>query len=129
MNVLKPGINHLELWVSNKKVSFEFYKSILEKLGWIKIGEFALACQTTEIYLNEHSDFKKENSLGIRHICFQATSKEQVDRVAEYLSKYNAKIIRGPVIMKYSSRYYTIDFYDPDDLIIEVSYTPDIIFK
>lgn len=129
MNILKPGINHLEIWVSNINVSFEFYQSILEELGWVKINQFALACDNTEIYLTEHSGLKKENSLGIRHICFQAKSMIQVDRVAEYLKKNDAKIIRGPIIMNYSNQYYTVDFYDPDGFILEVSYTPEMVFK
>lgn len=122
----KPGINHVEIWVSNREASFEFYKSILEELGWVKINQYALACKDTEIYLTEHKGVKKEKSLGIRHICFQACSKRQVDRVAEYLKKNKAKIIRGPVSMTYSNQYYTVDFYDPDDLVIEVAFTPEM---
>lgn len=123
---LKPCINHIEIWVSNIEVSFQFYKSILEELGWVEINQYALACNNTEIYLTEHKNLTKEKSLGIRHICFQATSKNQVDRVANYLKNTKSKIIRGPKIMSYSNHYYTVDFYDPDDLIIEVSFTTEM---
>jgi len=69
-------------------------------------------------------DFKKIKSLGMRHICFQATEKQQVDQVYESLLAEQAEIIRGPQIMPYSKEYYTIDFYDLDGQVIEVAHTP-----
>lgn len=67
---------------------------------------------------------KKVDSLGMRHLCFQAIEKNQVDEVHKTLLNLNAKIIRGPILMSYSEGYYTVDFYDPDGQIMEVAYTP-----
>jgi len=69
-----------------------------------------------------------QNSLGPRHICFQAVEKEVVDRVYLYLQTKKVRIIRKPVLVpEYSAGYYTIDFYDPNGYVLGVAYTPSMI--
>ena len=67
----------------------------------------------------------KLRSLGVRHLCFQATNKEEVDQVYQALLTERADFIRGPLFMPYSDEYYTVDFYDPDGQVIEVAHTPN----
>ncbi|MGL2965925.1 VOC family protein [Flavobacterium sp. XGLA_31] len=124
----QPGINHIEFWVSDLNKSFAFYKAFLEIIEWNPIGNYAMATSTMEIYFKEMVGLKTIPVLGVRHICFQATRKEQVDKIGLLLHTMNAKIIRGPVEMPYSNGYYTVDFYDPDGFIIEVAYTPHAVF-
>lgn len=125
----KSGINHIEIWVSNQLKSFEFYSGFLEIIGWSEISKNSIANENTELFFNEQPNLKIQKTLGIRHICFQACKREDVDKVSEFLKKNDTQIIRGPLVMKYSKKYYTIDFYDPDGLIVEVSYTPNMIFS
>lgn len=80
---------------------------------------------TNEIYFEEKKNLNRENTLGVRHICFQANSRQMVEAVAAYLKKVNARIIRGPQEMNYTKGYYTIDFYDPDGYVLEVAFTPN----
>jgi catechol 2,3-dioxygenase-like lactoylglutathione lyase family enzyme len=124
----QPGINHVEFWVSDLTKSFAFYKTFLEIIEWIPIGSNAMATANMEIYFKEVPQLRSIPSLGIRHICFQATKKNQVDQVAAFLNNSNAEIIRGPLQMSYSKEYYTIDFLDPDGFIIEVAHTPFMSF-
>lgn len=121
---LRPGINHIEFWVSDLEQSIKFYYSFLSLIGWKKISDLSFSDGMMIIYFIEMKGVEKVRSLGIRHLCFQATEKEQVDQVFQALAILGAEVIRGPKIMPYSKDYYTIDFYDPDGQVIEVAHTP-----
>lgn len=121
-----PGINHIEFWVANLEESLSFYDTLFEIIGWYKLNRVSYSTGSTEIYLKEVDETIKK-TVGPRHICFQATSKEMVDQVGGFLRQVNARIIRGPVFRnEYSEGYYTIDFYDPNGYILEVAYTPNM---
>lgn len=121
---LKPGINHIEFWVSDISKSMKFYASFLSLIGWKQISQVSFSDGSMVIYFMEMKGIEKMRSLGVRHLCFQATEKEQVDEVADALLAEQANIIRGPLLMPYSKDYYTVDFYDPDGQVIEVAHTP-----
>lgn len=120
---LKSGINHIEFWVSDIKRSVLFYNTFLSLIGWEKISSNSFSDGTMVIYFIERKDDQKIDSLGMRHLCFQAIEKKQVDEVHKALLNLSAKIIRGPIPMPYSEGYYTVDFYDPDGQVLEVAYT------
>lgn len=125
-NRTQTGINHIEFWVTDLVVSIPFYKGILELIGWQQVGTKSFATATMEIYLKEMPRLTKSNSIGVRHICFQAHNKWEVDNVATFLKTKNTPIIRGPIVMNYSEGYYTINFFDPDGFIVEVAHTPQM---
>ena len=122
------GINHIEFWVSDLSKSMNFYNRFLSIIGWKQISEVSFSNGSMIIYLMEQKNTSKENSFGIRHICFNAVQKKLVDEVYDALHSDGAKIIRGPMIMPYSKDYYTVDFYDPDGQILEVAHTPHANF-
>lgn len=121
---LKPGINHIEFWVSDLSRSVQFYNSFLTLVGWQQISDRSFSDGSMVIYFLEVNNVGKTKSLGMRHLCFNATEKQHVDRVYEALVLANAEVIRGPVLMPYSKEYYTVDFYDPDGQVLEVAHTP-----
>jgi len=121
---LKTRLNHIEFWVSDLRKSIKFYNSFLPLVGWKQISEVSFTDGNTVIYFQEMKDVQKTRSLGVRHLCFQATEREQVDRVYNALVNEQAKFIRGPLPMPYSKDYYTIDFFDPDGQVLEVPHTP-----
>lgn len=124
MNKLQPGINHIEFWVSNLETSIKFYNSFLSLVGWKQISNVSFSNGSMVIYFQEMKEVQNTRSLGVRHLCFQAMEKEQVDLVFDALVTEQAKFIRSPLLMPYSKDYYTVDFYDPDGQVIEVAYTP-----
>jgi len=124
-NKLNPGINHIEFWVSDIQKSITFYNSFLSLIGWEQISAISFSNGSMVIYFQEMKGVEKTKSLGVRHLCFQAINKEQVDQVYDTLVNGQADIIRGPQIMPYSKDYYTVDFYDPDGQVTEVAYTPN----
>ncbi|RXG31837.1 VOC family protein [Leeuwenhoekiella marinoflava] len=121
---LKPGINHIEFWVSDISRSIKFYTSFLPLIGWEQISNSSFSDGKMVIYFVEMKGIDKTKSLGVRHLCFQATEKDQVNKVYEILKTIQTKIIRGPLFMPYSEAYYTVDFYDPDGQVLEVAHTP-----
>ena len=123
-NKLQPGINHIEFWVSDIHKTMKFYNSFLSIIGWKQISEVSFSNGSMVIYFMEMKDVGKTRSLGVRHLCFQAIEKEQVEQVYNALVIEQAKIIRGPLFMPYSKEYYTVDFYDPDGQVTEVAHTP-----
>lgn len=124
---MKPGINHIEIWVSDIDKSSKFYKELFSIIGWKELGKSAWSSGTSEIYLREEKATSRILSLGVHHICMQATNKEMVNRVADWLRENKSKIFNGPQEMtSYSAGYFTIDFYDPDGFILEVAYTPNM---
>lgn len=123
----KPGINHLEIWVKNIPDTMTFFSPIFEIIGWHQVNDHAFATDSLEIYYQENPGAIAPDS-GVRHICFQATTKAQVDEVGAYLDSINADIIRGPKEMPYTKDYYTVDFRDPSGLVYEVAFTPNMVF-
>jgi len=124
---LKPGINHIEFWVSDIGKSMKFYNSFLSLIGWTQISAVSFSDGSMVIYFLEMKGVEKMKSLGVRHLCFQATEKKQVDLVAKALVNEHADIIRGPLLMPYSKDYYTVDFRDPDGQVIEVAHIPNAV--
>jgi catechol 2,3-dioxygenase-like lactoylglutathione lyase family enzyme len=121
----KQGIKHLEIAVSDLQKSLNFYRALFNIIGWKEVDKNGFVNGNIKIYLKEWN-FASGNALGIRHICFWAESESVVEKVAEYVKNTDVNIIRGPLIVPdYSPGYYTFDFYDPDEFILEVAYTPN----
>ena len=122
---MNRGIKHIEIAVSDLEKSLIFYDTLFEMIGWKKVEKNGYVCGNLKIYLKEW-DFKKGNTLGVRHICFWAEDRAMVDRIGEYVKNTGVEIIRGPlVVQEYSPEYYTVDFYDPDGFMLEVAHTPN----
>ncbi|MEK6918572.1 MAG: VOC family protein [Nanoarchaeota archaeon] len=125
MDSLVPGIKHLEFWVSNLDKALTFYQPLFFLLGWAQYANngFRAPGSGTKIYFVENN-VTKIDTVGPRHVCLRALSREIVNKAHEYLIFANAKIIRGPLESEYSGRKsYHIDFKDPDGYVIEISYT------
>lgn len=121
------AIKHIEFWVSDLEKSVRFYGGLFEIIGWKQVSENGFKAGGTKIYFKENHGVTMQKSLGPDHICFEAESREMVDRVGEYLKAQNAEIIQGPLELrgqKYSPGYYTVDFHDPDGYTLEVAYSP-----
>ena len=115
------GIKHLEFWVSDLEQSISFYKKLFGLIGWDQYDTNGFQCGMTQIYFLEKSVAAKEN-IGPRHICFEADSKEVVEKVFDFLKEAKADIIRGPLEYTYKGNIaYTVDFRGPDGYVIEVA--------
>ncbi|WP_242920294.1 VOC family protein [Pontibacter liquoris] len=120
-----PGIGHLEFWVKDLEASLAFYSKLFPLIGWHALNRTSYSCGTHEIYFKE-APVLLHDSLGVRHICFHATSRQVVEQVGAWLQSINATIIRGPQAMPaYDAAYYTVDFRDPNGFVLEVAHMPE----
>ena len=124
----KPGINHIEFWVSDLTRSLAFYRPLFAAIGWSQRSDAEFSSGSSVVYFIE-KPVGRVDGVGPRHLCFQATSRAVVEAVASLAKSSSAAIIRGPVEMpEYSRGYYTVDVRDPDGYVIEVAHTPHAEF-
>ena len=124
----KATIKHIEFWVSDLKRSMNFYKNVFKHLGWKIIEKNAFSNGQNKIYFIQQY-VKSQKTVGPRHICFLASSREMVEDVGRFLAENNCNIIRGPLESRYKNRSaYTIDFKDPDGYVLEVA-TKSVILE
>lgn len=115
------GIKHIEFWVSNLERSVPFYKELFDIIGWEQYDPNGFRCDMTKVYFVE-KNVAFEQNIGPRHICFEADSKEIVEKVSDFLKQRGVPIIRGPIEYTYKGNIaYTIDFKDTDGYILEVA--------
>lgn len=121
------GIAHLEFWVKDLKASMAFYSELFPIIGWKALNSTSYSSGAHEIYFKE-MPVALHDSLGVRHICFHASSRGVVDEVGKWLVQQKAVIIRVPqVIPEYGNTYYTVDFKDPNGFVLEVTHMPDVV--
>ena len=117
------AIHHIEISVSALARSSDFYKSLLLGLGWKELRPGMYLKDSSEVYLKAAAATGSGPHHGPRHICFRASSRDEVDRTGALLKSRKASIIRGPLAMpNYSATYYTVDFRDPDGFVLEVAH-------
>jgi glyoxylase I family protein len=130
-------VDHVDLVVSSLERSLPFYKELLS--AWGEVYDHTIAGERGEevhyiglpeggvaIGLRESQtggDFDRYR-LGVHHVCFSATSREQVDERAGWLREQDAEIESGPNDYDYVEGYYAVFFYDPDGLKLEIAYIP-----
>ena len=125
---IKPGINHIEFWVSDLARSVAFYRPLFASIGWHQRSETEFSSGSSVVYFIE-KPVGRVDGVGPRHLCFHATSRAVVEAVASLVLASSGTIVRGPVEMpEYSRGYYTVDVRDPDGYVIEVAHTPHAEF-
>ncbi|MHA2252461.1 MAG: hypothetical protein ACXAD7_18990 [Candidatus Kariarchaeaceae archaeon] len=133
---MKPNLVHIFINVSNRDVSFNFYKSVLIPLGY-KVefedsNQLGLNNGNNEIWLRPAKIEGKynRNSVGLNYIAIRVGTRAEVDVYCkEILLPLNAKILYNSprIFSDFTDDYYAVYFEDPDMIKIEVtSYTLEI---
>jgi len=128
---LKQGlIHHIELYVSDLKRSVQFWGWFLEQLGYYryqewesgqswKLGDsYLVFVQAEERFLDVPYHRCR---VGLNHLAFHASSREQVDDITAMLKDKGVPILYadkhpfagGP-------DYYAVFFEDPDRIKVEL---------
>jgi catechol 2,3-dioxygenase-like lactoylglutathione lyase family enzyme len=125
-------IAHLVLNISDYKQSRNFYAHFLIPLGYHLQTELEGDWGASVLFRNgEHSlwlKWEKENKhesfvrdVGLDHLAFKATGKEQVKELFQSLRSQNVVITRAPRdYPEYNTPYYAFYFRDPDGIPLEV---------
>jgi len=61
---------------------------------------------------------------GLHHLCFRARSRYDVDAVYPMVRELGAEIVRAPEDGPWAPGYYSLSFYDPDGIRLEVNHVP-----
>jgi glyoxylase I family protein len=137
----RGSINHLALTVSDLNRSAPFYDRVLGFMGYqrvevpettqqlMKTRLLAWASPNGSVTLRPAKDDSAHKahdrtSPGLNHVAFNATSREDVDRLHEVLKENGATILDAPREYPYFPGYYAVYFTDPDGLKFEFVFWP-----
>jgi len=134
------AIDHLDLVVTDLERGLEFYRQLLEPLGYVHQNEITGERGERVVYLGRHdgggslslrgsqSDAHQtpydRYAVGIHHICFTASSRQVVDAIAARVPEIGGKIESGPAEYGYTPGYYAVFIHDPDGIKLEVLHRP-----
>lgn len=136
LNIMKALVYHIQINVSNPKISLPFYKKLFSYLEYKIIDEskehIGASNGTTDFWIiatdKKHLDKKfHRKATGLNHISFKVSSKEDVDSfVANFLKKNKINpLYESPKhFPEYNLGYYAVFFEDPDRIKLEVTYLP-----
>lgn len=119
------SIDHIELTVKDLEVSRNFY----EKLPGFKVvasyPNFVMfSCGDFKLGITDHnkqitSDRFMETNVGMDHISFMVSKREDLDEALKFFSAEN---IPHGEIKKLSNNAYALAFRDPDNIQLELTY-------
>lgn len=124
-------IGHIKIAVSNFQTSLNFYKKLLEKLGWelkVEKEQSARWLSPEGLGLSLTQAEKgvpayKFGAPGLHHFCYKVESKEKVDETYQFLTSENIQIFDPPQhYPEYTEKYYAVFFADPDGIKLEIAY-------
>jgi glyoxylase I family protein len=136
------AIDHLDLVVTSLERSLEFYRGLLEPLGYVRLSEIEGERGERVLYLGRiggmgsvslreaqsdaHAVPYDRYGIGLHHLAFAAHSRDAVDERAAWLRERGAEIESGPEEYDYTPGYYAVFFYDPDGLKLEIVHQPGL---
>jgi glyoxylase I family protein len=133
-------IDHLDLVVTSLERSLEFYRGLLEPLGYVRTSEIEGERGERVVYIGRHGGMGSVSlreaqsgahevpydryGIGLHHLAFAAPSRDVVDERAAWLRDRGATIESGPEEYGYTPGYYAVFFYDPDGIKLELVHRP-----
>jgi catechol 2,3-dioxygenase-like lactoylglutathione lyase family enzyme len=135
MTVEVNGIAHIQLTVNDPDRCVPFWEKLchfLEMKTLIK-GEGVVYCigSRTGILVRGAPKEKRgtafdQDRAGLHHFCFRARSREDIDKIFDFVSgELKARIVHPPEEGKqFAPGYYSVLFEDPDGIRVEVNYVP-----
>jgi len=140
--MLESKFSHIDIAVSSLERSLEFYRGLLEPLGWNGGGEIVgergervqyisapgrgiAALGLREKQSDAHGVPYDRYAVGVHHICIDVSSRDIVDERATWLVERGAAIESGPREYHYTPGYYAVFFHDPDGIKLELLHRPD----
>jgi glyoxylase I family protein len=136
---MRPGVDHLDLVVTDLDRSLGFYTELLEPLGFDRRSEIVGERGESVVYLggtggasvslrerqsDAHAVPYNRYAVGIHHLAFAAADRDAVDERAAWLRENGAEIESGPEEYDYAPGYYAVFFYDPDGIKLEIVHRP-----
>ncbi|WP_377890048.1 VOC family protein [Alkalihalobacillus sp. R86527] len=123
-------LHHVELYVSELKRTVDFWRWLLEELGyhsfqnWEEGHSFKIG-DTYIVFVQVEERFKEPSyhrcRVGLNHLAFHASSRKHVDELTNKLRAKGVTILyqdRHPYAG--GDDYYAVYFEDPDRMKVEI---------
>ncbi len=137
--MLRGGIDHLDLTVTDPASSDAFYRAVLGYMGFepVRLADgathlrifqltdagrrlFSIALQP-----GKHAGKHDRYAPGLHHVAFRASSRADVDGLSQVLRDLGAEVLDPPAeYPQYAPGYYALFFTDPDGLKLEFVHMP-----
>ena len=130
-DILAKGLlHHIELYVSDLKKSSEFWRWLLEELGYTSFqqwdeGESWKLGDTYIVFVQAKEQFLDvayhRCRVGLNHLAFHAGSREQIDDITRRLERKGITVLykdKHPYTGDES--HYAVYFEDPDRMKVEL---------
>ena len=127
-------IAHVQFSVTDFAKSREFYRALLgyfEMTVQYDMDDAVFYCiggKTGLMITPCPEEFRGEQfnqrKPGLHHLCFRATSREDIDALHEFLVARSVKIVHPPEDAPWAKGYYSVLFEDPDGIRLEVNFVP-----
>lgn len=134
------GIAHVVLTVCNMERSASFYAKLCEFMGLVRVidspeflyyvgGRTAVGISPADAAFQNQGDKFVQRRVGLHHICFRATSRQDVDALHTYLvndiiPSVGGRVVHPPQEDGFAPGYYSLLFEDPDGIRLEINYVP-----
>jgi glyoxylase I family protein len=132
----RPRIRHVDLVVSDLERGLDFYRGLLQPLGWDKErvvegergepvhylwGEGTGSVGLRAV-LGDPGLPVDRYQVGMHHVCFGGRTRDDVDAAAWRIAELGGTLSEGPKpYPEYYPDYYAVFGFDPDGIKIEVT--------
>lgn len=128
------AINHIGLSVTDLDRSERFYDPLMAFMGYSRMpatpGQRKWKKRSVGIFLiyearpESRTKVHDRYAPGLHHLCFDAETREEVDRLHRVMVAAGARILDAPAEYAYTPGYYAVFFADPDGLKLELCHAP-----
>lgn len=133
MSIEIAGMAHVQLTVNDLQRAMPFYEKVLGFLGMQPVvkapnGLYMIGGRTAVLVTRsseENRDFDfDQRRIGLHHLCFRARSREDIDRLHEFLVQEQVRIVHAPEEGPWAPGYYSVLFEDPEGIRLEANCVP-----
>ena len=136
--ILRGGLHHIDLNVSDVAAAKAVYGVILERLGYVLVKDGPEGCEW-DLRLDGRGaslgikacdpalvgHVHKRYAPGLHHLAWRAGSRADVDAIHALLIERGITVLDPPAhYPQYSGDYYAVFFEDPDGMKLEVVHAP-----
>jgi catechol 2,3-dioxygenase-like lactoylglutathione lyase family enzyme len=128
------GIAHVQLCAGDFEKSSAFYRRLFEFFDMkivFDVADYFLygvggrtgiaVCPAAEEHRGERFH---QGRVGLHHLCFRLRSRDDVDRLHEFLVANGVYIVHPPEDGPWAPGYYSVLFEDPDGIRLEANHVP-----
>lgn len=127
------GVAHIQLTVNRIHECLAFYDQVMPYLGLHPVhrtddGAYYVGGKTAVAISPSDGQYAHEEfvpmRIGLHHLCFRARSREDIDQLYNFLQEIRASIAYPPQEGPWAPGYYSVSFFDPDGIRLEVNHVP-----